>query len=38
MNKFHIAISTNKIEETVVDYTVRLSEKPCYYVNTNHDK
>lgn len=38
MNKLHIAISTNKIEETVVDYTARLGEKPCSYMNTNHDK
>lgn len=29
MKKLHIAISTNKIEETIKDYTVRLGEEPC---------
>ena len=32
MNKLHIAISTNKIEETVIDYTVRLGVKPCSFI------
>ena len=32
MKKFHIAISTNKIEETVVDYTARLGVEPCSYI------
>jgi len=36
MNKLHIAISTNKIEETVVDYTARLGEKPCSYIKNEY--
>lgn len=33
MKKLHIAISTHKIEETVSDYSVRLSAKPCLHLN-----
>lgn len=29
MKKFHIAISTNDIEKTVIDYSERLGAKPC---------
>lgn len=32
MKKFHIAISTNKIEETVTDYSKRLGVAPCIFV------
>ena len=32
MNKLHIAISTNKINETVIAYTERLGAKPCSYI------
>lgn len=32
MKKLHIAISTNKIEETIKDYTVRLGKEPCSIV------
>lgn len=32
MKKLHIAISTNKIEETIKDYSVRLDAEPCSMV------
>ena len=32
MKKLHIAISTNKIEETIKDYSIRLGMEPCSYV------
>jgi len=32
MNKLHIAISTNRIEETIKDYSVRLGMEPCAYI------
>ena len=32
MKKLHIAIATNKIEETVEDYSVRLGTPPCSFV------
>ncbi len=32
MKKLHIAISTDKIEETVTDYTSRLGAEPCSYI------
>lgn len=32
MKKFHIAISTNKIAETVADYRNRLGAEPCLIV------
>lgn len=32
MKKLHIAISTNNIEETVVDYSARLGADPCSYI------
>lgn len=33
MKKLHIAISTNKIEETIKDYSVRLEAGPCSVVS-----
>ena len=32
MKKLHIAISTDKIEKTVLDYNARLSAEPCLYI------
>ncbi len=32
MKKFHIAISTDKIEETVFDYSLRLGSEPCLVI------
>ncbi len=32
MKKLHIAISTNKIEETIQDYSERLGMEPCSFV------
>ena len=32
MRKFHIAISTNKIAETVADYSRRLGVEPCVVI------
>ncbi len=32
MKKLHIAISTDKIEQTVSDYSVRLGMKPCLII------
>ena len=32
MKKLHIAIATNKIEETIKDYSVRLGMEPCSFV------
>ena len=32
MKKLHIAISTNKIEETIKDYSARLDAEPCTVV------
>lgn len=32
MKKLHIALSTNKIDETVSDYSQRLGAEPCSYV------
>ncbi len=32
MKKFHIAISTNNVEQTVADYSVRFGMKPCFFV------
>lgn len=32
MKKLHIAISTDKIEATVSDYTIRFGEEPCSYI------
>ena len=36
MNKLHIAISTDKIEETVSDYTIRLGAEPCTYIENEY--
>ena len=33
MKKLHIAISTNKIEETIKDYSARLEAEPCAVVS-----
>jgi hypothetical protein len=32
VNKLHIAIATNNIEETIKDYTTRLGIEPCSFV------
>ena len=32
MKKLHLAISTNKIEETIADYSKRLNAKPCSFI------
>lgn len=32
MKKLHIAISTNRIEESIKDYSERLGEAPCSFV------
>jgi len=32
VKKLHIAISTSKLEETIVDYSVRLEAEPCIVV------
>jgi len=29
MRKLHLAISTNKIDETIEDYSIRLGVRPC---------
>jgi hypothetical protein len=36
MKKFHIAISTNKIDETVEDYSNRLGIRPCSFVRNEY--
>ena len=36
MKKLHIAISTNRIEETVKDYSTRLGSEPCSYVSNEY--
>lgn len=36
MKKLHIAIATNKIEETIKDYSVRLGMKPCSFVKNEY--
>lgn len=32
MNKLHIAISTDKVEKTIKDYSERLGVEPCSFV------
>jgi hypothetical protein len=32
MKKLHIAISTDKIEETIADYSARLGVQPCSFI------
>jgi len=32
LRKLHIAISTDKIEQTVSDYSARLGAEPCAYI------
>lgn len=36
MKKLHIAIATNKIEETIKDYTIRLGVAPCSFVDNEY--
>ena len=36
MKKLHIAISTNIIDETIKDYSVRLGMKPCSYIKNEY--
>ncbi len=36
MKKLHIAISTNKIEESVKDYSKRLGIEPCSYIENEY--
>ncbi len=33
MRKLHIAIATDRIDETVSDYTTRLGAEPCSYIS-----
>ena len=33
MKKFHIAISTDKIADTIADYSIRLGRPPCSQVD-----
>ncbi|MFT5420333.1 MAG: hypothetical protein ACI9D5_001077 [Candidatus Endobugula sp.] len=32
MKKLHIAISADKIEESIKDYTIRLGVEPCSFI------
>lgn len=36
MKKLHIAIATNRIEETIKDYSVRLGMEPCSFVENEY--
>lgn len=36
MKKLHISISTNKLEESIKDYSVRLGEAPCSFVENEY--
>ena len=36
MKKLHIAISTNKIEESIRDYSARLGAPPCSFVSNEY--
>lgn len=36
MKKLHLAISTNKIEETIADFSDRLGVPPCVYIQNNY--
>ena len=36
MKKIHIAISTNKINETINDYTIRLGVEPCLFISNEY--
>ncbi|MDQ6988553.1 MAG: hypothetical protein Q9M19_01630 [Mariprofundaceae bacterium] len=36
MKKLHIAISTNKMEETVKDYSIRLDMEPCFFISNEY--
>ena len=36
MKKLHISISTNKLEESIKDYSARLGEVPCSFVENEY--
>jgi hypothetical protein len=36
VKKLHIAIATNKLEETIKDYTIRLGVEPCSFVDNEY--
>ncbi len=36
MNKLHIAIATNNIEESIKDYSARLGMEPCSFVSNEY--
>jgi len=36
MKKLHIAISTNKIEKSIKDYSLRLGMEPCSFVQNEY--
>jgi len=36
LKKLHIAISTNNIEDSIKDYTIRLGVEPCSFVATEY--
>ncbi len=36
MKKLHIAISTDKIEETIKDYSIRLGVEPCSFIQNEY--
>jgi len=36
MKKLHISISTNKLDESIKDYSERLGQRPCSYVSNEY--
>jgi len=36
MKKLHLAIATNKIEQTIQDYNLRLDCEPCSYIKNEY--
>ena len=36
MKKLHIAISTNKIDESIEDYSNRLGTRPCSFIHNEY--
>ncbi len=36
MKKLHISISTSNLEESIKDYSVRLGEPPCSYIENEY--
>ncbi len=36
MKKLHLALSTNKVDETVKDYRVRLGMQPCSFIENEY--